>query len=419
MTTRGNEQSWVLDLGLRSGGFDALHPEGAGAFHNLGYDAGDFDRVFSRVRSAPMQPKAFARVAAETRERAEHYEKEGFGATAYAFYLRSALLWSRAQYAYFADDARKAMLRERCNAAVAKLSELGGGRIERVVLDFEGQHLFALLHLPAGQPRNAPAVILGPGMDMTKEDFLLAGQRHYAERGYVALAVDMPGEGESLSHGLKATLTNPERAVSRFVDFLAARPEVDAGRIGFFGCSMSTYWGMRAAAHEPRLRAVAGFMGVYGDFETIFNRAQPNFKTNFMYMSGYTDEEAFDADLGTRMNLWELAGRIACPVLMGIGEFDELTRLEEALALYELIRAPKEIRVYEDQFHPLGGVANEMYTYGAEWLRRALAGEFDTGRDARYYVHHDGGVTAGSADPVWWQGARPAEIAERVRAHQP
>jgi cephalosporin-C deacetylase-like acetyl esterase len=301
---------------------------------------------------------------------------------------------------------------------VAKLTELGGGRIERVVLDFEGQRLFALLHLPEAPVRDAPAVILGPGMDMTKEDFLLAGQRHFAERGTVALAVDMPGQGESLSNGLKVTLANPERALSAFVDFLASRPEVDAGRIGLLGCGMSSYWGIRGAAHEPRLRAVAGFMGVYGDFETLLNPAQPSFKTNFMYMAGYTDEAAFDAELGQRMNLWDLAGQVRCPVLMGVGEFDELVPLEETLALYQLFSAPKEIRVYEDEFHPLGGVANEMYHYGAEWLHRALGGEFDAGRDQRYYLRRNGQVTEATADPAWWRGARPSSIEARVLAHR-
>lgn len=416
MTSRGNAQSWVLDMGLRTGGFDVLHPEGANAWQNLGMDAVDFERVFGRVRSTAMMPKAWATTAAELQERAEHYEKEGFIHTGYALYLRSALLWNRAQYSIFADDPRKAVFRDRCNAAVARLTELGGGRIERVVLDFEGQQLFALLHLPQGPVRGAPAVVLGPGMDMTKEDFLLAGQRHFAQRGTVALAVDMPGQGESLSNGLKVTLTNPERALSAFVDFLVSRPEVDAGRIGLLGCSMSSYWGMRGAAHEPRLRAVAGFMGVYGDFDTLLNRAQPSFKTNFMYMAGYTDEVAFDAELGSRMNLWELAGKIRCPVLMGVGEFDELVPLEQTLALYQLLSAPKEIRVYEDEFHPLGGVANEMYHYGAEWLHRALGGDFDAGRDERYYLRRDGRVNDASADPAWWLGARPSTIEERVLA---
>ena len=51
MTSRGNAQSWVLDMGLRTGGFDVLHPEGANPWQNLGMDAVDFERVFDRVRS--------------------------------------------------------------------------------------------------------------------------------------------------------------------------------------------------------------------------------------------------------------------------------------------------------------------------------------------------------------------------------
>lgn len=38
-----------------------------------------------------------------------------------------------------------------------------------------------------------------------------------------------------------------------------------------------------------------------------------------MYMAGYTDEDAFDADLKARMPLDDLVTRITRPVLMGIG----------------------------------------------------------------------------------------------------
>jgi dipeptidyl aminopeptidase/acylaminoacyl peptidase len=35
---------------------------------------------------------------------------------------------------------------------------------------------------------------------------------------------------------------DPERALSRFIDYLAELPEVDASRIAMFGISMSGYW---------------------------------------------------------------------------------------------------------------------------------------------------------------------------------
>lgn len=407
MTTRSTGQSWALDIALAQGGFDALHPEAKGTMEQLGHDHTDFDKVFAMVKSGAMLPKAWATVAGQAEERATHHEQAGFAQTAADLYLRAAVMWGRAQYSIFdADDPRKAAFRKRCNHCVDRLGTLRDGRVRRVVLDFEGKHIHALLHLPAGHVHNAPAVILGPGMDMIKEDYIQAAERFYTSRGMVALSIEGPGQGESRAGGLTVDLTNYERAISRYIDHLAALPEVDAGRIGMFGISMSGYWGMRAAATDDRLAALAGFEGVYGDFHTIFDRAQPTFKHNYMHMSGYADEDLFDRELAARMPLGDLVADITCPVFMGIGEFDELTRLDQALATYERVRAPKEMRVYENEFHPLGGTAAEVFRFGAEWLERALNGEFrEPGRDVRHYVHQDGGTTDGTAEPTWWLSA--------------
>ncbi|MDX3071117.1 alpha/beta hydrolase [Streptomyces sp. MI02-7b] len=414
MTARSTGQGWVLDIALAEDGFNALHPAGKGYMEQLGHDHTDFDKVFAQVQSGAMLLKAWATVAAEAEERATDHEAEGFAQTAADFYLRAAVMWGRAQYSiHDAEDVRKTAFRDRCNHCVERLGELRGNRVRRVVLDFEGKHLYALLHLPAGEVRNAPAVVLGPGMDMIKEDYIHAAERYFTSRGMVALSVEGPGQGETRAKGLTVDLTNYERAVSRCIDHLAELPEVDAGRIGMFAISMSGYWGMRTVATDPRLGALAGFGAVSGDFETIFDRAQPSFKNDYMYMSGYTDEDRFTAELAQHLPLGDLVTEITCPLLLGIGEMDELTRLEQALATYERIRAPKEMRVYEGEFHPLGGVAAETFRYGAEWIERALAGELGTpGRDERYYVHSDGRTTKGCANPPWWLGAVPHEITD-------
>ncbi|MFB7668656.1 alpha/beta hydrolase [Kitasatospora sp. NPDC056138] len=414
MTLRSTGQSWALDIALAQGGFDALHPEAKGTLEQLGHDHTDFDKVFALVKSGAMLPKAWATVAGQAEERAAHHEANGFARTAADLYVRAAVMWGRAQYSVFdTTDPRKAAMRERANHCVERIGALREGRVRRVVLDFEGKHLYALLHLPAGEVTGAPAVILGPGMDMIKEDYIHAAERYYTSRGMVALSIEGPGQGESRAGGLTVDLTNYERAIGRYIDHLATLPEVDPDRIGMFGISMSGYWGSRAAATDGRLAALAAFEAVTGDFRTIFERAQPTFKNNYMFMAGYTDEDAFDRELVARMPLGDLVEQITCPVLYGIGEFDELTQLEQALAGFERIRAPKEMRVYENEFHPLGGVAAEVFRLGAEWVERALAGEFaEPGRDVRYYVHRDGRTTDGTANPTWWLGAVPAQIAE-------
>ncbi|MFD7596764.1 alpha/beta hydrolase [Kitasatospora sp. NPDC059812] len=418
MTVRSTGQSWALDIALAQGGFDALHPQAKGTLEQLGHDHTDFDKVFALVQSGAMLPKAWATVAGQAEERAAHHERGGFAQTAADLYVRAAVMWGRAQYSVFdATDPRKLAFREHANHCVERLGALRDDRVRRVELDFEGGRIYGLLHLPAGEVRNAPAVILGPGMDMIKEDYIYAAERYYTSRGIVALSIEGPGQGETRAGGLTVDLTNYERAISRYLDHLASLPEVDPQRIGMFGISMSGYWGSRAAAADRRLAALAAFEAVTGDFQTIFEQAQPTFKNNYMYMAGYTDEEAFDRELVARMPLGDLVQEIDCPVLYGIGEFDELTRLEQALANYERIRAPKELRVYENEFHPLGGVAAEIFRFGAEWIERALNGEFaEAGRDVRHYVHHDGRTTDGTANPTWWLGAVPAQITAARRA---
>ena len=418
MTVRSTGQNWALDIALAQGGFDALHPQAKGTLEQFGHDHTDFDKVFALVQSGAMLPKAWATVAGQAEERAAHHERGGFAQTAADLYVRAAVMWGRAQYSIFdTADPRKLAFREHTNHCVERIGALRDGRVRRVVLDFEGGQIFALLHLPAGEVTGAPAVILGPGMDMIKEDYIYAAERYYTSRGIVALSIEGPGQGETRANGVTVDLTNYERAISRYIDHLASLPQVDPDRIGMFGISMSGYWGTRAAATDPRLAALAAFEAVTGDFRTIFERAQPTFKNNYMFMAGYEDEDAFDRELAGAMPLGDLVRQITCPVLYGIGEFDELTQLEQALANYERIRAPKEMRVYENEFHPLGGTAAEVFRFGAEWVERALNGEFrESGRDRRHYVHHDGRTTDGTANPGWWLGMVPAEISDARQA---
>ncbi|MEG8178362.1 alpha/beta hydrolase [Nocardia terpenica] len=412
MTERSNRQGWVLDIALAQGGFDALHPEAKGTLEMLGHDHTDFDRVFELVRSGAMLPKAWSTIAGQAEQRAAHHERNGFARTAADLYTRAAVMWGRAQYSIFdATDPRKQAFRDRTNHCVERIGELRGNTVRRVELDFDGHRLYALLHLPARPVRDAPAVILGPGMDMIKEDYIYAAERFYTSRGIVALSIEGPGQGETRANGLPVDLTNYERAIGRYLDYLADLPEVDPDRIGLFGISMGAYWGSRAAAADKRIGALAAFEVPTGSFIDAFDRAQPTFKTNYMYMAGYTDEAAIERELLGRMGLSEVVGDIGCPVLYGIGEFDELTPVESVLSCFERIGAPKELRVYEGEFHPLGGVAAEVLRFGAEWLERALAGELsEPGRDVRHYVHRDGRTTDGTADPQWWLGAAPSAL---------
>jgi hypothetical protein len=184
MTVRSQGQSWMLDTALAKGGFDALHPGGKGTLEQLGHDHTDFDKVFALVKSGAMLPMAWATIAGQAERRAAHHEAHGFARTASDLYLRAAVMYGRAQYSIFdGADERKARLRDRCNHCVARLSALRHDTVRRVELDFDGETIFALLHLPTQPVTDAPAVILGPGMDMIKEDYIQIAERYYTSRG--------------------------------------------------------------------------------------------------------------------------------------------------------------------------------------------------------------------------------------------
>jgi cephalosporin-C deacetylase-like acetyl esterase len=273
--------------------------------------------------------------------------------------------------------------------------------IERVTTSFEGSNLYGLLHLPVNAG-DSPLIVLIPGMDMIKEDFNRFAQQELCSRGYAVLTLDGPGQGETLFDGLHVTTDNYERAVSTMIDAVVDDPRLDAERIGCFGCSWGSYMGVRVAAHDPRIKVLATTVGHYGSSTRAFETAQPKFKANYMYMTGYTDEARFDAEIASRMELLSVAPKIGCPVLMSIGEFDELTALSSAFDVSESIDAPKELVVWEQEFHGMGGVTAESLMLTVDWLERGLRGAIPADHLEQVYMRRNGEAQVGSARPAWW-----------------
>ncbi len=403
--SRGTDQAWVLDGFLRSGGLDALHPRSTKSFEMMmSLDATDIKNVFDRVEAAPMMPKAWAEVAEELELKGRHHADRGNRNAAFECYRRAVTLWGRAQYSIFDNsDPRKLALRRRMEACMDAFAELAPAPVECLTVPFEGSNVYAIVHYPEHAESPAPAVLLVPGMDMVKEDFNRFAQQEICSRGYVAVTLDGPGQGESLYHGLLVTVDNYERAVTAVLDAVLADDRIDESRIGCFGCSWGSYQGVRAAAHEPRIRVLATTVGHYGDSRRAFETAQPKFKANMMYMTGYSDEQRFEDEIVSHLELVSVAPRIQCPVLMQIGEFDELTTLQSAFSVYDSIEAPKELVVWEQEFHGMGGVTAEALMLAVDWLERGLAGEIPTDHVEQVYMRQSGEAQVGSARPTWWE----------------
>ena len=85
---------------------------------------------------------------------------------------------------------------------------------------------------------------------------------------------------------------------------------------------------------------------------------------------------------------------IQCPTLLATGEFDPLCPLEDAIAAYQELKAPKEMWVFENQFHQLrvvpnlGGLTSNEYVL--DWLEGAFSGEIGRGHQRIAYIHESG-----------------------------
>jgi hypothetical protein len=330
----------------------------------MGFNSADLQRIVERTRGVASMRREYERAARRREDIADAAAAADHPATARRNYHQAALFYGLAQYTIQEDGSQaKAALHAKCQDCYARVIQLADNPIYKVEIPFADDPPFlgtsfpALLHLPPDHQRPAPCVIFIPGTDMYKEQVPNPEDNIFAKRGLACLTLDGPGQGESLLRLLKVHVEtwNYERAVSSAIDYLVARPEIDAGRIAVLGVSTGSYWAPRAAIwearHQDRIKACAGLMADWETgFVTEFEFAQPNFKSNYMYMAGLTDESRFD-ELAPLHTLDGLIQEVTCPVLM---PWVSSTRcaVSSRSNVMRQVRTPHELRVYENAFPP-------------------------------------------------------------------
>lgn len=120
-----------------------------------------------------------------------------------------------------------------------------GARQQSVTLTTSDGIALDATYLPS---QNGAAVIVFPGTGAGRAEMLV---RH----GYGVLLLDPRGQGDSEGDPNMLGWTG-ERDLRAAIDYLRARPDVDAERIGGLGLSVGGELMLQAAAHDERLRAV-------------------------------------------------------------------------------------------------------------------------------------------------------------------
>jgi dienelactone hydrolase len=394
---RFNEQRWLIDNIIRANGIDWDQPRSLYMSGPCGVEANaDFAGVRERVKKMADIGPAFEAVARRREAKAVAAEADDRKITARDNYFMAAVHWGAAQWPYDQNDETNIEYNNKKRECYAKYAALADHHVEAVWVPFKDKAIPAWLHLPPGyKGGRLPVVISVPGMDSYKEiQVALYGDR-YLNRGMAVLAIDGPGQYEAPMIGVYFTMENWMAAGKVLCDWIAARSELDAERIGVSGTSFGSLFGTVLTANEPRVKACA-VMSVCHEpgGETIFQEASPTFKKRFMYMSGITDEAAFDEF--RKKITWEgHAEKIRVPYLCVAGEAEELSPLEHSERLMKVLKGPKQMVIYQESRHSVGNVpAANLGPFPAilvaDWLADRLAGK--PLASERWYIRSSGQV---------------------------
>jgi dienelactone hydrolase len=398
MTRRFAEQRWALDNIIRANGIDWDQPRSLYLSAPCGVEANaDFAAIRSRVQKMADIGPAFESTAKRREGKARAAEADGNAVTARDNWYMAAIHYGAAEWPYDDSGDKHVELHQKKRECYANFARLADHKIEAVSIPFGGKSLPAWFHLPPGYAGGKlPVVISIPGMDSFKETGVALANDRWLSRGLAVLTIDGPGQYESPLLGVYVSMENWIAAGPAVVDWLVARPEIDAKRIGVTGTSFGSFFGTIVAAHEPRIAATAvASTCLEPGCHTIFEEASPTFKKRFMWMSNFSDEAKFDEFVKTLT--WEgHVDKIKSPYLVVAGEADELSPLEHTERMINGMTGPRQLVIYADSRHSVGNVpAANLGPFPpiliADWMAARLAGK--PLASERWYVDSTGAVT--------------------------
>lgn len=330
-----------------------------------GVDVNDFERILAATIEWSDWAPNWKAVGDMHRDMGDQAAASGRLVTATEAFQRAAWSYHLGKFLWFEDlDLHlemSALVNSTYGMALPHLDPPG----ERVEIPFEGTAIPGILRRPRGPARPA-VVLLIPGLDSVKEE-LFAIEQDFLKRGMATLAVDGPGQGESAPRfPIRADWSS---VVTPIIDVLAARSDVDAGRIGLMGISMGGIYGPLAAAKEKRVRALIALAGPY-DLSACWAALNPLTKGGYVFYTKSKDEaEAFERS--KTLALHGVLADVEQPLLVIHGAKDRLFPPEQAERIAG--EAPNAtLLIYPDGNHVCNNIAYKYRPAMADWMRERL-----------------------------------------------
>lgn len=330
-----------------------------------GVDYNDFVRITASLERWDQWLDAWAAAGEIHTALAREAEALDRRLTAGEAYVRATLCYHFANFLWLVD-----LIRHRAAAHLAVASLYAAHRLldptaERIEVSFERTTMVGNLRHPS--PRGpAPLVLLLPGLDSTKEEFF-HWENVFLARGMATLSLDGPGQGETgYTTHIRADY---EVAVTALLDAITSRTDLDLTRVGVVGVSLGGYYAPRAAAFEPRLRAVVAIGGPY-DFGECWSGLPALTRQAFIHHSGATTDED-GREKASRLTLSGVLKRVKQSFLVVFGKLDRLIPWQQAERVAG--EAPHATLVmYPDGNHVCNNIPYKSRPLVADWMWEQL-----------------------------------------------
>jgi len=308
---------------------------------------GEIDEVCERLRQRQSEPHAWweewGALGARLEKAADAAEADGHRMTAGSYYLRAGMYYFTAERFIVPGPEKREMGRQAIECQTRGILRRYPN-VERVEVPYEGRTLPALFMMAPGVSRRAPTMVAFDGLDNCKEMSVLFNGLEFAARGWHTLAIDGPGQGESLRLRDIRTRHDYEVAGTAAYDWVAARPEVDAKKVAVMGYSFGGYYAPRIVAFDKRYCACVAFGAMHWNMEewvdgirrAVRTDAKTSAQSHFQvpWAFGATDLDQA-VEMAKRFSLAGVAGKIECPLLVVHGENDRIVPLDSARRLYD------------------------------------------------------------------------------------
>lgn len=335
-------------------------------FITMGVDYNDFVRTTNRIERWEQWLETWSELADEHLALAREAEEAGHRRSAGEAYLHAALCLHFGKFVWLLDAGAHRTATERAIDALYRAHEHLDPSAERIEARLDGELLAANLRRPPEIVR-PPLVVLIPGLDSTKEEFF-HHENAFLTRRMATLSMDGPGQGES---GFALPIRpDYEVALAAMLDAIADRGELDLGRVGAVGVSLGGYYAPRAAAFEPRIKAVAGISGPY-ELGEQWDDLPPLTREAFIVKSGARDERD-GRERAHALTLSGVASRIEQPALYVTGALDRIVPWGQTE------RAARETPngrfvLFEHGSHVCSNIPYRYRPLVADWMAEQLA----------------------------------------------